>query len=54
MTDQNAVTYIVDIIGNPSSGANQLLICHLMDNAFFQSQGSSLLCDVCAIYNSVG
>lgn len=48
------MTYIVDVIGNPSSGANQLLICHLMDNTFFQSQGSSLLCGVCAINNSVG
>ena len=48
------MTNIVDVIGNPSSGANQLLICHLTDNAFFQSQGASLLCGVCAINNSVG
>ena len=32
--------------------ANQLLICHLTDNIFFQSQGSSLLCGVCVINNS--
>lgn len=51
---QKYVTYIVDVIGNPSSGANQLLICRLTDNAFFQSQGASLLCGVCAINNSVG
>lgn len=41
---QKYVTYIVDVIGNPLSGANQLLICCLTDNAFFQSQGASLWC----------
>ena len=50
----NNVKYMRDIIGTPSTGATFLHQQSTPEMPFFQSQGSSSLCGLCALNNLVG